>query len=83
MHVALMGEERYAYSVLVGKADEEQSLGRNTQRWEYDVKMRHKAIRCHVVDSIVWAQEREIWQVYVKAVIDMQVPCNSGNLLSS
>jgi hypothetical protein len=83
LHVALMGEKRYAYSMLVGKADEERSLARNMQRWEYDIKMRHKAIKCYVVDSIVWAQEREMWRVCVKAVTDVQIPCNSGNLLSS
>jgi len=49
---------------------------------EYDIKMRHEALKCHVVDSIVWAQEREICQVYVKAVIDVQVPCSYGNLLT-
>jgi hypothetical protein len=51
------------------------------QRLEYDIKMRHRAIKGHVVDTIVWAQEREMWRVYVKVVIDVQVPCNSGNLL--
>jgi hypothetical protein len=50
LQVALMGEKRNAYSVSVAKADEERSLGRNMQRWEYDIKMRHKAIKCHVVD---------------------------------
>jgi hypothetical protein len=83
LHVALTGEKRNAYSVLVGKADEERSLGRNMQKWEYDIKMRHKAIKCLVMDSIVWAQEREMWQVYMKFVIDVQVPCNYGNLLTS
>jgi len=76
-----MGEKRNAYSVFVGKADKECLLGRNMQRWEYDIKMRHRAIKCHVMDTIVLAQEREMWQVYVKVVIDVQVPCNSGNLL--
>jgi len=39
--------------------------------------------KCHVVDSIVWAQEREMWRVYLKVIIDVQGPCSCGNLLSS
>jgi hypothetical protein len=42
LHVVLMGEKRIAYNMLVGKADEEQSLGRNMQRWEYDIKVRQQ-----------------------------------------
>jgi hypothetical protein len=33
-----MGEKRNAYSVLVGKLDEERSLGRNMQRWNTTLK---------------------------------------------
>jgi hypothetical protein len=77
------GEKRSAYSVLVWKADEERWRGRNMQRWEYDIKLRHEEIKCHVVDSVVWAEERAMWWVCVKAVIDVQVPCSSGNLLTS
>jgi len=83
LHVALTGEKRNAYNVLVGKAVEERLLGRNMQKWEYYIKMRHKAIKCLVMDSVVWAQEREMWRACMKVVIDMQVPCNSGNLLTS
>jgi hypothetical protein len=66
-----------------GKLTKSDHLEKNVQRWEYSIKMRHSAIKCHVMDSIVWAQEREMWRVYVKAVIDVQVPCSSGNLLTS
>jgi hypothetical protein len=38
-HVALMGERRGAYRVLVGKSEEKRPLGRPRCRWEDNIKM--------------------------------------------
>jgi hypothetical protein len=38
-HVALMGERRGAYRVLVGKLEGRRSLGRPRRRWENNIKM--------------------------------------------
>ena len=54
--MALVGEKRKANRVLARKANEERLLGRNMQRREYDIKMRHKEIKCLGMDSIVWVQ---------------------------
>ena len=38
-HVALMGERRELYRVLVGKPEGKRSLGRHRRRWEDNIKM--------------------------------------------
>jgi hypothetical protein len=38
-HVGLMGEERNAYRLLVGKPEGKRSLGRPKHRWMYNNKM--------------------------------------------
>jgi hypothetical protein len=38
-HVALMGEERGVYRVLVGKPDGKRPLGRPRCRWEDNIRM--------------------------------------------
>jgi hypothetical protein len=39
MHVALMGEKRNAYKILVGKPEGKRPLGRPRRRWVYNIKM--------------------------------------------
>jgi hypothetical protein len=38
-HVALMGEKRNAYRVLVGKPEGKRPVGRLRHRWEDNIKM--------------------------------------------
>jgi len=38
-HVALMGERRGVYRVLVGKPEGKRPPGRPMRRWEYNIKM--------------------------------------------
>jgi hypothetical protein len=38
-HVALMGERKVVYRVLVGKPEGKGPLGRPRHRWEYNIKM--------------------------------------------
>jgi hypothetical protein len=32
-----MGEERYAYRVMVGKSEENGEIGRQTHKWDYSI----------------------------------------------
>jgi hypothetical protein len=38
-HVALMGEDRKVYKVLVGKTKRKEPIGRPRHRWDYGIRM--------------------------------------------
>jgi hypothetical protein len=46
-HVALMGENRFVYRVLVGKPDGKRPFGRPRRRWEVNIKV-------HVQEVAMW-----------------------------
>ena len=45
-HVACMGEERGAYTVLVGKPEGKRSMGRPRGRWEDNIKLDLQKVGC-------------------------------------
>jgi hypothetical protein len=45
-HVALMGERRGLYSVLVGKPEEKRQLGRHRRGWEDNIKIVLQEVGC-------------------------------------
>ena len=45
-HVALMGERRGVYRVLVGKREGKRPLGRPRRRWEDNIKMDLQEVGC-------------------------------------
>jgi hypothetical protein len=51
-HVALMGEERNVYKVLVGKPEGKRPLGRLRRRWKDGIRMDLKEIGLVGVDWI-------------------------------
>jgi hypothetical protein len=51
-HVALMGEGRGAYRVLVGRPKGKRPLGRPRHRWEYNIKMDLREIGINGVNWI-------------------------------
>ena len=75
-----MGENKSAYSILVGKREENSYLedlgvdGRIILRWifrNWDEGM----------DWIDMAQDRDRWQALVNTVMNLQVPQTAGNFL--
>jgi hypothetical protein len=52
-------------------------------RREDNIKTDLKEIRCEVVDWIQIAQNRYEWQDLVKTVINLRLPQNARNLLTS
>jgi hypothetical protein len=58
-HVALMGEKRNGYRVLVGKPGRKRPLGRPRREWEYNIKMDLREIGWGSMNSIHVAQDRD------------------------
>ena len=81
--VARMGEERGAYRVLVGKPEGKRPLGRPRRRWVDNIIMDLQEVGCGYVDWIGLAQDRDRWRTLVSAVLNLRVPLNAGNFLTS
>ena len=73
-HVARMGDERGAYRVLVGKPEGRRPLGRPRRRWVDNIRMDLQEVGCGYMDWIGLAQDRDRWQMLVKAVMNLGVP---------
>jgi len=58
-HVACMGEMRKWYSNFGKKIWRKRQLGRNRRRWEDNIRMNLREIRCEAVDMIHVAQDRD------------------------
>jgi hypothetical protein len=82
-HVARMGEVRGAYDILVGRPEGRRPLERPRRRWEDNIKMDFREIGFGDVDWIHWAQDRNRWRALVNTVMNLLVPENSGNFLTS
>jgi len=82
-HVARMGEERGAYSVLVGKPEGKRPLGRPRCRWVDNIRMDLQEVGCGYRDWIGLAQDRDGWWMLVSVVMNLRVPQNAGNFLTS
>jgi len=78
-----MGEKRGVYRVLVGKPDGKRPLGRPRRRWENNIKMDHQVVGCRGMDWIDLTQDRDRWRALVNAVMNLRVPQNVGNFLTS
>jgi hypothetical protein len=81
--VARMGEVMGAYNILVGRPEGRRPLGRPRRRWEDNIKMNLREIGFGDVDWIHLAQDRGRWRVLVNTVMNLRVPLNAGNFLTS
>ena len=82
-HVAGMGESRDVYMVLVGKSERKRPLGRPRHRWEYNIKMDLQEVGYVGMDWIDLTEDRDRWPALVNAVMNLRVPQNAWNLLTS
>jgi hypothetical protein len=82
-NVARMCERRAVYMVLVGTPEGKRPLGRPKRRWEVNIKMDLQKMGCDVMDWIDLIQDRDRWRVLVHAVMNIWVPYNTGNFLTS
>jgi len=82
-HVAPIGEERGVYRVLLWKPEGRRSLGRPRHRWVDNIRMDLQEVGCGYMDWIGLAQDRDRWRTLVSAVMNLRVPGNAGNFLTS
>jgi len=78
-----MGERRGVYKVLVGKAEGKRPLGRPRRRWEDNIKMDLQEVGCGVMEWIEVAQDRDRCRALMNAVMNLRIPSNAGNFLTS
>jgi hypothetical protein len=72
--VALMGEVRDAYKILVGRPEGRRPLGRPSRRWEDNIEIVLREIGFGDVDWIHCAQDRNRWGALVKTLMNLRFP---------
>jgi len=73
-HIALMGEGKGVYRILVGEPEVKRPLGRPRHRWVDNIKMNLQEVGCGYMDWIGLAQDRKRWRTLVSAVMNLRVP---------
>jgi hypothetical protein len=73
-HVALMGEGRGVYRVLIGSPTGKRSLGRPRCRWEGNIKIDLREIGIEGANWIRLAQDGIRWRVFMNTVMKLRVP---------
>jgi hypothetical protein len=71
----MYGEGRGIYRVLlVRKPEGKRPLGRPRCRWTDNIKMNLQEVGCGGLDWVDLAQDRDRWQAFVNAVMNLWVP---------
>ena len=71
------------YRVLVGKPDGRRPLGRPRRRWVDNIRMDLQEVGCGYMGWIGLAHDTDIWRTLISAVMNLRVPWNAGNFLTS
>ena len=67
----------------MGKPEEERPLGRPRRRWKNNIIMDLPEVRWGGLYWIDLTQDRDRWLALANAVMNLRVPKNSGNILTS
>ena len=67
----------------MGKHEGKRPLGRSRHRWDDNIKMDLQEVGCESMDWIKLAQDRDRWREVVNTVMNLRVPKNAGNFLTS
>jgi hypothetical protein len=71
------------YRVLVGKPEGKRLPGRPRHRWKDNIKIKIQEGGCEGMDWIELAQDRDRCRALVNAVMNLRVPSNARNFLTS
>jgi len=82
-HVACVGDRRGVYRVLVGKPEGKRPLGSPRHRWGDNIQMDLQEVGCGGMDWIKLAQDKDRWWALATVVMNLQVPLNARNFLTS
>ena len=69
-----MEEGRVVHKVLVGKPEGKRPLGRQSRRWEDNIKMDLQEVGRGCGDWMMFAQDRYRWRALVSTVMNFRVP---------
>ena len=85
-----LGKDRDSWQALVNVAmhfssrlSGKRPLGRPRRRWEDNIKMDLQEGGCGGMDWIEMGQDSDRWRALVNAVMNLRVPYNAGNFLTS
>jgi hypothetical protein len=78
-----MGERRGVYRVLAEGPEGKRPLERLRSRWEDNINMDLQEVGCGGMDWIDVAQDRDKWRAVANAIMNLWVPQNAGNFLTS
>jgi len=78
-----MPEKRGVYRILGGKSEGQRLLGRPRRRWVNNIKIDLQEVGCGGMDWIELAQDKDRWRALVNAVMNLRVPQNTENFLTS
>ena len=77
------GRGEGVYRFLVGKPEGKRPLGRTRRRWVDNIRMDLQEVGCGYMDWIGLVQDRDRWRTLVSALMNLRVPWNAGNFLTS
>jgi hypothetical protein len=78
-----MGEKGGVYRVLEGKPERNRQIQTPRHRWKDNIKINLQDMGWGGMDWIDVAQDTDRWQAIVNAVMNLRVPQNVGNFLTS
>ena len=71
------------YKGFGGEPEEKRPLGRARHRWEDNIKIDLQDVEWEGMDCMDLAQDRNRWWALLNAVMNLQVPQNVGNFVTS
>ena len=67
----------------MGKPEGKRPLGKPRRRWEDNIKMDFQEVEGGCGDWMELAQDRDRWRALVSTLMNLRVPKNAGNFLTS